>query len=182
MSIEIKPGRYDIDPVHSSVEFSTRFVAARIRGTLAIASGTVEVAEDLLKSSVTAKIDVVSVHTGTDARDEHLRGEDFFDVANHPEAMFSSTGLAADGDRHILSGLLTIRGTTHPVELDLYLTGDGEDQFGNFRIGFRASTRVSRSAFGVSGNVFKPGGPQLIGDTTEVTLQIQAATPAHEES
>jgi polyisoprenoid-binding protein YceI len=114
--------------------------------------------------------------------DQHLRGEDYFDVANHPEATFRSTGMSADGDRHTPSGLLTIHGTTLPVEPDMYFTGDGEDHYGNLRIGFRASTQVSRAAFGVSGNVFKPGGPQLIGDTTELTLQIQAITPAHEEA
>ncbi|MCI2423379.1 YceI family protein [Saccharopolyspora sp. K220] len=182
MSIEIKPGRYEIDPVHSSISFSTRFVAARVRGTFAAFSGTVEVAEDLVKSSVTATIDVASVHTGIEARDEHLRSGDYFDVAGHPEATFTSTGLEADGDRYTLRGDLSIRGTIRPVELDLYFTGDGVDHFGNFRIGFRATTRVSRSAFGVVGNVSQPGGPLLIGDATELTLEIQATTPAGGES
>lgn len=182
MSIEIKPGRYEIDPVHSSIAFSTRFVAARVRGTFAAFSGTVEVAEDLEKSSVTATIDVASVHTGTEPRDEHLRSADYFDVANHPEATFTSTGLEADGDRYTLRGDLTIRGTTLPVKLDLYFTGDGVDHYDNFRLGFRATTRISRSAFGVSGNVSVPGGPVLMGDATELTLEIQATTPAVGES
>ncbi|MGW4488011.1 YceI family protein [Amycolatopsis sp. NPDC004368] len=182
MSIEIKPGRYEIDPVHSSITFSTRFVAARVRGTFGAFSGTVEVAEDLAKSSVTAAIETTSLYTGTEARDEHLRTADYFDVANHPQATFTSTGLEADGDRYALRGDLTIRGTTLPVELDLYFTGDGVDHYGNFRVGFRATTRVSRSAFGVAGNVSTPGGPLLMGDTTELTLQIQATAPAGEEA
>ncbi|WIX77246.1 YceI family protein [Amycolatopsis carbonis] len=182
MSIEIKAGRYEIDPVHSSIEFSTRFVAARVRGTFGAFSGTVEVAEDLAKSSVTAAIDTASLQTGTEARDEHLRTADYFDVANHPEATFASTGLEADGDRYTLRGDLTIRGTTLPVALDLYFTGDGVDHYGNFRVGFRATTRISRSAFGVAGNVSQPGGPLLMGDATELTLQIQATAPAGEES
>ncbi len=174
MSIDIKPGRYEIDPVHSTIGFSTRFVAARVRGRFLAFSGTVEVADDLLKSSVQARIDVASVHTGTAQRDEHLRGEDYFDVARHPEATFTSTGIEADGDRYTLWGDLTIRGTTRPVQLDMYFTGDGEDHHGNFRLGFRAGTRVSRSAFGVAGNVSQPGGPLLMGDATDFTMEIQA--------
>ena len=136
MSIEIRPGRYEIDPVHSTIGFSTRFVAARVRGRFLAFSGAVEVAEDLLQSSVTAVIDVSSIFTGTEARDEHLRGEDYFDVDHHAEATFSSTALESDGDRYTLRGDLTIRSTTRPVELDLFFTGDGEDHYGNFRIGF----------------------------------------------
>ncbi|MGW4486648.1 YceI family protein [Amycolatopsis sp. NPDC004368] len=178
MSIGIKPGRYDIDVAHSSIEFSTRFVAARVRGTFSAFSGTIEVAEDLLKSSVTATIDITSLSSGNDARDEHLRSADYFDAAGHPQATFTSTDLEADGDRFTLRGDLTIRDTTLPVALDLYFTGDGEDHYDNFRIGFRASTRVSRSAFGVSGNASKPGGPLLIGDATDLTLEIQATATA----
>jgi polyisoprenoid-binding protein YceI len=177
LSIDIRPGRYEIDPVHSTIVFSTRFVAARVRGTFPAFSGVVEVAEDLLKSTVTATIDLASVHTGVPARDEHLRSADYFDTAQHPTATFTSTGIEADGDRHTLHGDLTLRGTTLPVKLDLYFTGDGADHFGNFRVGFRASTRVSRKAFCVNGNVSNPGGPLLIGDATDLTFEIQATTP-----
>jgi polyisoprenoid-binding protein YceI len=174
MGIEVPAGSYAIDPVHSSIQFSTRFVAARVKGTFTGFTGTIELAEDLAKSSVEAEIDVNSLSTGVDARDEHLRSPDYFDVANHPTATFASTGLVADGDRYMLQGDLTIRGTTRPVELDLYFLGDGEDHFGSFRVGFRATTRVSRSAFGVNGNVSQPGGPLLMGDATDLTLEIQA--------
>jgi polyisoprenoid-binding protein YceI len=178
MSIAIAPGRYEIDPVHSTIQFSTRFVAARVRGTFTSFAGHVEVADSLLDSSVTATIDVASLHTGTEARDEHLRSPDYFDVAQHSEATFVSTGVEADGDRHTVHGDLTVRGVTRPVALDVYFTGDGPDHAGNFRIGFRAATRVSRSAFGVAGNVAVPAGQLLIGDATDLTLQIQATRPS----
>ncbi|UOZ03460.1 YceI family protein [Amycolatopsis sp. WQ 127309] len=174
MPIAITAGRYSIDPAHSSLEFSTRFVVARIKGTFTDVSGSIEVAEDLVKSTVQAEIAVGSVQTNVDARDNHLRGADFFDIENHPAARFSSTGIVADGERYTLQGDLTIRGTTKPVELDLYFLGDGEDHYGNARVGFRATARVSRSAFGVSGNVSQPGGPLLMGDATDLVLEIQA--------
>lgn len=182
MSIDIPPGRYEIDPVHSTIGFATWFVAARVRGTFTGLSGTVEVAEELAKSSVTATIDIASVQTGSTARDEHLRSADYFDAGNHPAATFTATGLEPDGDRYALRGELTIRATTRPVELDLYFTGDGVDHYGNFRLGFRAGTRVSRSAFGVAGNVSQPGGPLLMGDATDLTFEIHAVAPAGAES
>jgi polyisoprenoid-binding protein YceI len=174
MSIDIPAGRYALDPVHSSLQFATRFVGARVRGTFAGLSGALEVAEDLTKSSVQAQIDVTTVSTGVGARDDHLRSADYFDAANHAVATFASSGLVEDGDRFLLSGDLTIRGRTRPVELEVRFTGDGEDHAGAFRVGFTASGRVSRSAFGVNGNVSKTGGPLLIGDATEITLEVQA--------
>jgi polyisoprenoid-binding protein YceI len=174
MSIDIPPGRYALDPVHSSLQFATRFVGARVRGTFGELSGALEIAEDLTKSSVQVQIDVATVSTGVVARDGHLRTADYFDTANHPVATFTSSGLVDDGDRFLLAGELTLRGTTRPVELEVRFTGDGEDQTGAFRVGFTASGRVSRSAFGVNGNVSKTGGPLLIGDTTEITVEVQA--------
>jgi polyisoprenoid-binding protein YceI len=117
---------------------------------------------------------VTTVSTGVGARDDHLRTGDYFDTANHPTATFTSSGLVEDGDRFLLTGDLTVRGTIRPVELEVRFTGDGEDQTGAFRVGFAASGRVSRSAFGVNGNVSKPGGRLLIGDTTDVTFEVQA--------
>jgi polyisoprenoid-binding protein YceI len=174
MNIEIPAGRYTVDPVHSAVGFSTRFVVARVKGVFTEFSGTVEIAEDALKSTVEAEIAVASVHTANAARDEHLRSGDYFDVTNHPTARFVSTDLIADGERYTLKGDLTIRGVTRPVEFDLYALGSGTDHYGNFRLGFRATTRISRSAFGVNGNTSAPGGPALIGDATDLTLEIQA--------
>jgi polyisoprenoid-binding protein YceI len=174
MGIDIPAGRYALDPVHSSVQFATRFVGARVRGTFSGVAGTLEIAEDLQKSGVQAQIDVTTVATGVGARDEHLRSADYFDTANHPTATFTSNCLVEDGDRFLLAGDLTIRGTTRPVELEVRFTGDGEDHTGAFRVGFTASGRVSRSAFGVNGNVAQVGGPLLIGDATDLTFEVQA--------
>jgi polyisoprenoid-binding protein YceI len=174
MGIDVPAGRYALDPVHSSVQFATRFVGARVRGTFSGLSGTLEIAEDLAKSSAQAQIDITSLSTGVGARDEHLRSADYFDAATHPSAAFASSGLVEDGDRLLLAGDLTIRGTTRPIELEVRFTGDGEDHTGTFRVGFTASGRVSRSAFGVNGNVSKAGGPLLIGDATDITFEIQA--------
>ena len=174
VSINIPAGRYAIDPVHSSILFSTRFVTARLKGMFTNFSGTVEIAEDLTDSAIQAEIDVNSLSTGLEARDAHLRNDDYFDVAHYPLATFESTRLSADGERYTLQGDLAIRGTTLPVELELHFLGDGHDHYGNFRLGFRATTRVSRAAFGVNGNVSQPGGPPLIGDATHLTLEIQA--------
>jgi polyisoprenoid-binding protein YceI len=174
MSIDIPAGRYALDPVHSFIQFATHFVGARVRGTFSGLSGTLEIAEDFTKSSVQARIDVTTLSTGVGARDDHLRSADYFDTASHPAATFASSGIVADGDRFLLAGDLTVHGTIRPVELEVRFTGDGEDHTGTFRVGFTASGRVSRSAFGVNGNVAKVGGPLLIGDATDIALELQA--------
>ncbi|WP_433200621.1 YceI family protein [Lentzea sp. CA-135723] len=178
MDITFPAGSYVIDAAHSSVTFATRFVAGRVRGTFDDISGTVEIAEDPEKSSVTAQIGTQSLHTGIAPRDAHLSSADYFDVENHPSASFTSTELIADGERFALRGDLTFRGVTQPVEFDLYPLGSGTDHFGSFRVAFHATARVSRKAFGVNGNASLPGGPLLIGDATDVTLEIQAVPAA----
>jgi polyisoprenoid-binding protein YceI len=128
----------------------------------------------MTKSSVSAEIATGSIHTGVDARDGRLSSADYFDVENHPATSFTSTELVPDGERFALRGDLTIRGVTQPVEFELHPLGSGTDHAGTFRLGFHATARVSRGAFGVNGNVSLPCGPGLIGDATDPTLEIQA--------
>ena len=81
----------------------------RITLDTASKSGTVEVA-----------IDTASVSSGDGKLDEHLRGEDFFDVKNHPQMTFKSADLAFDGDRvRQARGTLTIAGVSRPVTFDV---------------------------------------------------------------
>src|SRR5438552_5333045 len=82
--------RWEIDSSHSSVHFSVRhLVIAKVRGTFARWSGTVQVpGGDLSKATVAVAIDASSINTGVEQRDAHLKSPDFFDVAQYPELRF----------------------------------------------------------------------------------------------
>jgi len=168
-------GAWDIDPVHSDVSFTVRhMMVSKVRGRFATFSGEIVTGEEFADSTVTATIDATSIDTGTEQRDNHIRSADFFAVAEHPTWTFRSTGLRADGDDHVLSGELTIKGVTRPVELALEVNGFGPDAYGGTRAGFTATTGINRNDFGVDIRMPMDGGGVVVGEKVQITLEIEA--------
>lgn len=154
-------GNYLLDPLHTSVGFTVRHMAvSKVRGIFKGVEGTLEIAERPEDSKVTVIIDPNSVETGDPNRDNHLRTDDFFDVANHPEWRFESTAVRVTGaGEYEVDGDLTIRGVTKKVTLSLSLGGVVTDPYGLHRAGFSAKTSINRDDFGVSfGAVMETGG------------------------
>ena len=106
-------GTWTIDPVHSEVGFSVRhMMVSKVRGKFTTFSGELVTGEDPLASSVTAEIDLTSIDTGNEQRDDHIRSADFFDVETYPTMTYRSTGIRQDGDDFVLDGELTLKGVT----------------------------------------------------------------------
>ncbi|MBW8765376.1 MAG: YceI family protein [Geodermatophilales bacterium] len=167
-------GTWDIDPVHSTVGFVVRhMMVSKVRGFFRDFSGEIVTAEDPANSSVTATIELASIDTRQEQRDAHIRSADFFDVENHPQMTFRSTGVRADGADWVVDGELTIKGNTRPVSLALELNGFGPDAYGGTRAGFSARTEISRSAFGVDIQMPMDGGGVVVADKIVVELEIQ---------
>jgi polyisoprenoid-binding protein YceI len=168
-------GTWAIDPVHSDVSFTARhMVVSRVRGHFGSFSGTITTGDTLLDAQVEAAIDVASVSTNNEMRDNHLRTGDFFDAANHPHILFRSTGVRRDGEALLLDGELTLRGVTKPVVLDVDFGGITPDRDGGTRAGLTATTKINRQDFGVSWNAALEGGGVTLGDTIEIRLEIAA--------
>jgi polyisoprenoid-binding protein YceI len=168
-------GTWDIDPVHSDVSFSVRhMMVSKVRGRFGAFSGEIVTGESLTDSTVTASIDASSIDTNNEQRDGHIRSADFFDVENHPQWTFRSTGLRFDGDDFALDGDLTIKGVTRPVSLALEVNGFGPDAFGGTRAGFSASVTIDRNDFGVDIKMPLDGGGVVVSDKVQITLEIEA--------
>ena len=167
-------GTWDIDPVHSDVSFTVRhMMVSKVRGRFRTFSGEIVTGEDVTASSVTATIDATSIDTGEEKRDEHIRSADFFEVENHPQWTFRSTGVRADGEDLALDGELTIKGVTRPVTLELEVNGFGPDAYGGTRAGFSASTTIDRNDFGVDIKMPLDGGGVVVSDKVQINLEIQ---------
>ncbi|SFL72292.1 YceI family protein [Geodermatophilus ruber] len=167
-------GTWDIDATHSTVGFVVRhMMVSKVRGYFRDFSGEIVTAEDPTQSSVTATIDLASIDTRQEQRDAHIRSADFFDVENHPQMTFRSTGVRADGADWIVDGELTLKGNTKPVSLALELEGFGPDAYGGTRAGFSARTEISRAAFGVDIAMPMDGGGVVVADKIVVELEIQ---------
>ena len=167
-------GTWDIDASHSTVGFSVKHLGiARTRGRFGSFSGVVEVAERPEDSRVEVAIDAASVDTRDDKRDEHLRSDDFFAAADHPELRFVSTGVRGGGERWTLDGDLTIRGVTRPVSLDVTYEGGATDPWGGTRAGFTARTEVDREAWGLTWNAALETGGFLVGKKVTIELEVE---------
>jgi len=167
---------WQLDAAHSQVGFRVRhMMVTYVEGTFTDVEATLdyEVGKlDALKTTVT--VDIASVDTSNDKRDDHLRTSDFLDVANHPTMTFASTGVKALGDdRFELRGDLTLRGVTQPITLTARgLDSAVRDPWGNLRVGASATGTIDRQASGVSWNQALEAGGLAVSD--EVELRIDA--------
>lgn len=147
-------GRWTLDPGHTSVEFVGRhFMLTKVRGRFRRVEGVIDVGATPEASSVVVTIDVASVESGLQERDDHLRSSDFFDVEHHPTATFRSTDVDWRGGSGHVTGDLTIVGITRPVTVDVDLLGQVADPWGGHRAVFSASTEIDREAWGLTWNV-----------------------------
>jgi polyisoprenoid-binding protein YceI len=171
---DLAPGTWHVDPTHSSVGFTARhLMISKVRGRFGSFSGSVEVPENRLAAKVSATVDLASVSTGDENRDEHLRGSDFFDVEHHPTMSFESTGgYERDGD-YLLTGDLSIHGVSKPVEFELEFDGVGTDPWGNAKAAFSARTTINRKDWGLQWNVALETGGVLVSDKVDIELDIQ---------
>jgi polyisoprenoid-binding protein YceI len=174
-------GTWTIDPVHSDVGFVIRHVmVSKVRGHFTKFEGRIVTAADPLESTVTATIDLTSIDTSNQQRDDHIRSADFFEVEKYPTMTYHSSGIRRDGDDYVLDGELTLKGTTRPVPLKLEINGFGPDPFApdplaGARAGFTATGEINRMDFDVSYNGPIPGGGVALGEKVQLVLEIEAA-------
>ena len=173
-TVRVVAGTWDIDPVHSDISFTVRhLMVSKVRGRFGSFSGVVVTGEDILSSSVTASIDLDSVATGNEQRDQHVRSADFLNAAEYPTMTYRSTGVRRDGADYLVDGELTLRGTTREVPLRLQLGGTGPDTWGGTRAGFSATATIQRGDFGIGGEIPLDSGGVVVSDKIQIQLEIQ---------
>jgi len=173
-----KVGVYTIDPAHTEVGFVARhLIGTKVRGRFTEASGTFTVAENPEESSVEATVQAATIHTNQSMRDDHLRTNDFLDVATYPTLTLKSTGLNQVDDSHwVLTGDLTIRGVTKSVDFDLEFLGEGASmQEGKTVVAFSATTEIDRRDFGVSFNHSLLDGSVVVGNKVVIEIEVEAS-------
>jgi polyisoprenoid-binding protein YceI len=149
-------------------------MVSKVRGKFTTFTGEIVTAENPLESVATAEIDLSSIETGNQQRDDHLRSADFFDAANTPKMTYRSTGIRQDGNDYVVDGDLTLRGVTRQVPLKLELNGFGPDPFGGIRAGFTATGEINRNDFGVSYNAAIEAGGVVVSDKVTLHLEVEA--------
>lgn len=165
---------WQIDPIHSKVEFGGRhMMVARVRGHFAKYALEAKIDENnLAGSSATLRVDVASLDSGFGQRDDHLRSADFFDVEKYPELVFKTTSIERKkGDDYRISGDLTIRDVTRQVTFEAEVNGPIE-VFGAQKIGISAQAKINRKDWGLEWNM--PLGIDGLLVSDEITLSFDA--------
>ena len=172
--------KWAVDPTHTEVHFKIKhLVISTVTGSFKSFNGKASFdGEDLSNPEINFSIDPASIDTNQEQRDGHLKSPDFFDVANHPEIKFQSTALTkTKGDHYKLSGNLTMKGITKPVELDVEFGGMAKDGYGNTKMGFEVSGPIHRKDFGLNWNAAMEAGGLTLGE--DVKLMANKIGRAH---
>lgn len=163
---------YTVDPVHSSVSFMTPHAGISfIHGRFNDFSGKVTIDKaDPSKSSFALTINVESVDTNNQKRDEHLRAPDYFNVKQFPTMTFQSTSVKAIEGGYDVTGDLTLHGVTKPVSMKL-MGGDKVVEFpkGTARIGLLTKLTIDRSEFGMTTAL------ESLGKEVHINIALEAA-------
>jgi polyisoprenoid-binding protein YceI len=172
--LPLVPGRWVLDPAHSSVGFAVRHLGvAKVRGRFTDFETDVVVGETLADSSVIAVVQVASVDTGNTDRDAHIQRDDMVDVATRPTITFRSTAIEGGGEDWVIGGEVTIGEVTQPISLAVELGGVQDFVDGTRHAGFEATGELKRTDFGIA-----PGVPAaMLGDVIKIQLDVELIEP-----
>lgn len=168
---------WKVDASHTNVGFSVKhMMVSKVRGRFTRIDGTIEGnPKELTDAKIHFTVDVNSIHTNSDDRDNHLRSADFFDADQYPEMTFVSTNIEkTDQDEYALTGDLTIKGITKPVTFEVEYEGSEVNPWGVELVAFEANGKISRKEFGLTWNQALETGGVLVGDDIKITIELQA--------
>ncbi len=167
------PEAYRIDDSHSFANWSIRHVASKTSGTFSDITGKILIdAKDLTKSSVEAKINMLSVNSSHAKRDEHIKKKaEYLDTDKFAEMTFFSKKIEAKSTTEgVMTGVLTMHGVAKEMTFPFKVLGFGVDPWGGYRAGFEAHTALKASDFGFAWPLKKDA---PVGDDIEITLLIE---------
>jgi len=164
-----------IDNAHTKVGFEiTHMMISTVEGQFKEYQASFEYDDktNTLKN-IQATIDVNSIDTHNQKRDNHLREPDFFDVKKFPKMEFVSTEeiKIKPGEEGKIRGKLTIKGITKDIVLNVKYIGRIKDPWGKERIGFEATSKINRKDFGINWQKALDSGGVVVGD--EVTIKLR---------
>jgi polyisoprenoid-binding protein YceI len=166
------------DNVHSNVKFTvTHMVISEVDGAFKVYDGTiVSKNADFSDASIEFSVDINSINTDNEMRDNHLKGDDFFSAAKFPKAVFKSTSFKkVSGNKYALEGNLTIKDVTKKIKFDVVFGGTIKDPWGNNKAGFKATGSINRFDYGLKWNNLTEAGGAVVGNEVGLTLKLEFA-------
>jgi polyisoprenoid-binding protein YceI len=168
--------QWNLDPSHSEIQFKVRhMMITNVTGHFEKYNATVETeGDDFSTAKVHFNADVDSINTKNEQRDGHLKSEEFFDSANHPQISFEGERLEKiDDENYKLHGNLTIKGIAKPVILDVEYGGTVKDPWGMTRAGFTAEGKINRKDYGLNWSAVTEAGGLVVSDDVKLVATVE---------
>jgi len=165
---------WQLDPTHSELGFKVKhLMITNIKGEFRNFSAAID-GEEFSKAAISAMIDTSSIFTNEDNRDAHLKNADFFDVDNHKEMTFKGSSLnKIDDENFELTGMLSIKGISKEIKLDVEYGGTSTDPWGNEKMGISINGKINRSDYGLNFNAPLETGGFLLGEEVKISADLQ---------
>ena len=168
--------KWTVDSSHSIIGFEVKhMMVSKVKGHFNSYSADVEATElaDLTSASIHFVIDVPSINTNNEDRDNHLKSADFFNANEFPEIIFTSKNITKDGDDYKVTGDLTVKDDTKTVTFDVEFGGKGVNPWGVEVYGFEAETKINREDFGLTWNAALETGGVLVGKDIKIKVELE---------
>jgi polyisoprenoid-binding protein YceI len=166
------PVVYTIDTVHSRVTFYiSHWGFSHSVGFFKIGDGRFSFdATDWAQSSVDITIPVSTLDLGDATWNLNVLGSKWLDVAAYPTMRFVSKQVEGSGQGGgKIEGVLTLKGVTQPVVLDLHLNQLGEHPMRKVpAVGFTGMATIHRSDFGLQASL------GAVGDDVQIRVEVEA--------
>ncbi len=164
--------QYKVDPAHTSVNFKVKHMGITfVNGKFEkFDGGIIGDLNNLEQSRVFFNVDVTSINTSVEMRDNHLRSADFFEVEKFPTMTFESTSIEKVSDnKYNLNGKLKIKDVTKDVTFDVKYGGLVKGDDGSETVGFIAKNSINRLDYNVA---YDPDGAG-IGKEVHIVLYLE---------
>jgi polyisoprenoid-binding protein YceI len=165
-----------LDPTHSELHFKVRhMMVSNVTGQFQKFDASIATnGDDITTAKVHFSADIDSVSTNNEQRDGHLKSGDFFDIANHPKLEFNGEGLHhVSGEDYKMNGVLTMRGVSKEVTLNVEYGGVMQDPWGNTRTGFTITGKINRKDFGVAFSMVSEAGGVMLSDEVSLSANME---------
>jgi len=165
------PESYTVDPRHTHPVFEVNHLGfSTQRGRFDKVTGKIVLDRAAKAGSIDVVVDTNSLNMGLDKWDEHMKSDEFFNVAKFPTMTFKSTKVVFDGDKLVAAeGDFTLLGVTKPVKLAITSFHCGQNPVAKKdACGADASTTIKRSEFGMTKYV--PG----VSDEVKIMIPVEA--------
>lgn len=166
--------QWKVDPYHSSLNFNISHSGISIvNGNFLEYTGNLTTnGEALSNAKFDFNVNVNSINTNVEMRDNHLRSADFFEVEKYPNMTFKSTKILATGkpDKYLLYGKLTIKDVTKDVIFDVYYGGSVKSDKGD-KLGMKAKTTIDRFDYNINFDPTAAG----VGKDVTIVVHLQFA-------